>query len=83
MPTIEMLSIDGGGMRGIIRAIVLDPMTARLGGDLWNRFDLIACTSTGVSRLSPFVSCHLPLVTRHFVQLLEEEANRTCWTRPE
>jgi hypothetical protein len=45
--TIKVLSIDGGGIRGIIPAIILGEMQKRLGKDLHNAFDLIAGTSTG------------------------------------
>jgi patatin-like phospholipase/acyl hydrolase len=59
MPSIKILSIDGGGIRGIIPAIILDAMATRLGGDLWNRFDLIAGTSTGgIIALGIGTACH-------------------------
>jgi hypothetical protein len=45
--SIKVLSIDGGGIRGIIPAIILSEMQKRLGKDLHNAFDLIAGTSTG------------------------------------
>jgi hypothetical protein len=45
--TIKVLSIDGGGIRGIIPAVILGEMQKRLGKDLHNAFDLIAGTSTG------------------------------------
>jgi len=44
---IKVLSIDGGGIRGIIPAIILGEMQKRLGRDLSSIFDLIAGTSTG------------------------------------
>lgn len=47
MKTIKVLSIDGGGIRGIIPAIILGEMQKRLGKDLCEVFDLIAGTSTG------------------------------------
>lgn len=45
--TIKVLSIDGGGIRGIIPAVILGEIQKRLGKELWQTFDLIAGTSTG------------------------------------
>jgi len=45
--SIKVLSIDGGGIRGIIPAIILDAMQGRVGKEPWQTFDLIAGTSTG------------------------------------
>ena len=45
--SIKVLAIDGGGIRGIIPAVILDQLQRRLGKDLWQAFDLIAGTSTG------------------------------------
>lgn len=47
LKSIKVLSIDGGGIRGIIPAVILGEMQKRLGKDLYNFFDLIAGTSTG------------------------------------
>ena len=47
MPSIKVLSIDGGGIRGIIPAIILADLQKRLGKNLYEVFDLIAGTSTG------------------------------------
>ena len=50
MPTsqsIKVLSIDGGGIRGIIPAVILEKLRACVGRELWQSFDLIAGTSTG------------------------------------
>ena len=47
MPSIKVLAIDGGGIRGIIPAMILAEIQTRLGMDLFNAFDLIAGTSTG------------------------------------
>ena len=43
----KVLAIDGGGIRGIIPAVILGEIQKRLGKDLWQCFDLIAGTSTG------------------------------------
>jgi patatin-like phospholipase/acyl hydrolase len=45
--SIKVLSIDGGGIRGIIPAIILAELQKRLGKNLYEAFDLIAGTSTG------------------------------------
>ena len=45
--SIKLLSIDGGGIRGIIPAVILEKLRACLGRELWQSFDLIAGTSTG------------------------------------
>ena len=45
--SIKVLSIDGGGIRGIIPAIIIDAIQQRLGKEPWQTFDLIAGTSTG------------------------------------
>ena len=47
--TIKILSIDGGGIRGLLPALILKNLINRFSGEknLCNRFDLIAGTSTG------------------------------------
>lgn len=45
--SIKVLAIDGGGIRGIIPAVILGELQKRLGKQLWESFDLIAGTSTG------------------------------------
>jgi patatin-like phospholipase/acyl hydrolase len=49
VPSIKVLSIDGGGIRGIIPAIILAELQKRLGRNLYEIFDLMAGTSTGAS----------------------------------
>lgn len=44
---LRILSIDGGGVRGIIPAMFLVELEKLLGGPIANYFDLIAGTSTG------------------------------------
>src|SRR3546814_705114 len=44
---IRILSIDGGGIRGILPAMVLADIERRTGKPIWQLFDLIAGTSTG------------------------------------
>jgi patatin-like phospholipase/acyl hydrolase len=47
VPSIKVLAIDGGGIRGIIPATILSEIQKRLTFDLFKVFDLIAGTSTG------------------------------------
>jgi len=47
VPSIKVLAIDGGGIRGIIPATILTEIQKRLGMDLFQVFDLVAGTSTG------------------------------------
>jgi patatin-like phospholipase/acyl hydrolase len=44
---INILSVDGGGIRGIIPAVILAAMRERIGHDLHQVVDLISGTSTG------------------------------------
>lgn len=45
--TFKILSIDGGGMRGVFPAHILCCMTQRLGINVGEQFNMIAGTSTG------------------------------------
>lgn len=45
--TFRILSLDGGGMRGIMTSRMLQKVEAQLGSPLKDHFDLIAGTSTG------------------------------------
>lgn len=47
MKSIKVLAIDGGGIRGIIPAVILGEIQKRLRTDLYKCFDLISGTSTG------------------------------------
>lgn len=47
MAVDRILSIDGGGIRGIVPTIVLQRLAAEPGLDLLDRVDLVAGTSTG------------------------------------
>ncbi len=44
---IRILSIDGGGIRGLIPALVLDAIEQELRQPIAQSFDLVAGTSTG------------------------------------
>lgn len=46
-PGMRILSIDGGGMLGIMTTVYLAELERELGGDLRDHFDIIAGTSTG------------------------------------
>jgi uncharacterized protein len=45
--SIKVLAIDGGGIRGIVPAVILSEIQERLGPELYESFDLISGTSTG------------------------------------
>lgn len=47
MPIDRIISIDGGGIRGVVPTIVLQRLAAEPGLDLLDRVDLVAGTSTG------------------------------------
>src|SRR5260370_27188368 len=44
---VKIISIDGGGIRGIVRAMLLAEIERRTQRPIANRFDLVAGTSTG------------------------------------
>jgi hypothetical protein len=46
-PCVRILSIDGGGIRGIIPALFLEEIERRTNASIFELFDLIAGTSTG------------------------------------
>lgn len=48
MAQYRILSLDGGGIRGVVSAVLLQRIGAELGGDDWlGKADLLAGTSTG------------------------------------
>jgi patatin-like phospholipase/acyl hydrolase len=69
---MRVLSIDGGGIRGLIPAIVLTEIERRSGRRIWEMFDLIAGTSTG-GILACALSAPDPLPASELVALYEEE----------
>jgi uncharacterized protein len=81
---MRVLSIDGGGIRGLIPALVLTEVEKRSGKRIWELFDLIAGTSTG-----GILACALcapdPLPAEQLVSLYEDEGpkifDRSIWQR--
>ena len=81
---MRVLSIDGGGIRGIIPALVLAELESRADRRVHELFDLIAGTSTG-----GILACALcapdPLPAEQLVALYEEEGpkifDRSVWQR--
>ncbi len=81
---MRVLSIDGGGIRGLIPALVLAEVERRTGRRVFELFDLIAGTSTG-----GILACALcapdPLPAEQLVALYEEEGpqifDRSLWQR--
>ena len=81
---VKILSIDGGGIRGIVPAVVLAEIERRLERPAAAVFDLIAGTSTG-----GILACALAkpeaLSAAELVHLYEEEGprifSRTIWQR--
>ncbi len=69
---MRVLSIDGGGIRGLIPALVLTELERRAGRRIFELFDLIAGTSTG-----GILACALcapdPLPAEELVSLYEDE----------
>lgn len=77
-----ILSIDGGGMRGVIPAVILNAIATQLeeAGDrrpLYAHFDLIAGTSTGgllaLALAAPVEKTNLPLDSRFVSYIYEQE----------
>src|ERR687894_3055346 len=81
---MRVLAIDGGGIRGIIPALVLAEVERRSARRTFELFDLIAGTSTG-----GILACALcapdPLPAEQLVAIYEEEGpaifDRSVWQR--
>src|SRR6476660_9760178 len=81
---MRVLSIDGGGIRGLIPALVLTEVEKRSGKRIYELFDLIAGTSTG-----GILVCALcapdPLPAEQLVGLYEDEGPKifdgSIWQR--
>src|SRR3954468_17009270 len=72
MPRMKILTIDGGGIRGLIPALVLAEIEQRTGRPIASLFDLVAGTSTGA-----IIACGLtrpdPMPADQLAALYEEE----------
>jgi uncharacterized protein len=81
---VRVLAIDGGGIRGLIPALVLAELERRSGRRVFELFDLIAGTSTG-----GILACALcapdPLPAEQVAAIYEEEGptifDRSVWQR--
>ncbi len=75
--TWRILSIDGGGIRGIIPAIILASIEERTGKPISELFDLIAGTSTGailaLGLTKPNASGKPEFTAQRIGELYEEE----------
>lgn len=77
---LKILSIDGGGIRGIIPAVVLAEIEKRTARPVATLFDLVAGTSTGgilaLGLTVPKVPGSLPFSARKLTDLYACEGNR-------
>jgi patatin-like phospholipase/acyl hydrolase len=66
-----LLSIDGGGSRGIIAAKIMEILETKIGKPLWTLFDLAGGTSAGGLLVLSSMKLHTPAaeLTRVFSQL--------------
>ncbi len=86
---IRVLSIDGGGIRGIIPSVVLAAIEQRTGQPIANTFDLIAGTSTGgiiaLALAKPGQGSKPQYSADQLIQLYEQEGqrifSRSLWHR--
>lgn len=74
--SFRILSIDGGGIRGVFPAHVLACVEKKLGVDLHDAFDIIAGTSTGAI-IASAVACKIPA---HKIVPLYRSHGRTIFT---
>ncbi len=78
--TVRVLSIDGGGIRGIVPALVLSRIESDTGKSVAELFDLIAGTSTGgilaLALAKPGPDGRPAFLARELVGLYEEEGER-------
>jgi patatin-like phospholipase/acyl hydrolase len=72
---VKVLAIDGGGIRGLIPALVLAEIEKRAGRPISSLFDLVAGTSTGA-----IIACALtrpqPMPAERVAAIYEEEGPR-------
>lgn len=77
---VRILSIDGGGIRGIIPAMILSRLEERTGKRIAQMFDLIAGTSTGgilaLALVKPNLQGQPEFPAERLVQLYEEKGKQ-------
>jgi uncharacterized protein len=71
----RILSIDGGGIRGLLPALLLSDIEAALGAPLAERFHLVAGTSTG-GIIAAGLCAPAPVAASELVQLYEADGPR-------
>jgi uncharacterized protein len=81
---VRVLAIDGGGIRGLIPALLLAEFEARSGRRVFELFDLMAGTSTG-GILACALAAPEPLPAAEVAAIYEEEGprifDRSVWQR--
>jgi patatin-like phospholipase/acyl hydrolase len=85
MPRYRLLSIDGGGIRGLMPAIVLAEIERRTNKRIWELFDVVAGTSTGgiLALALTLGGKGGPKSARELIQLYEENGNEIfCKSEP-
>jgi len=75
----RILAIDGGGLRGIFAAHLLQCIEQKLGVDLYDSFDMIAGTSTG-SIIAAGIARKLPAA--RLVELYREQGHHIFAAKP-
>jgi uncharacterized protein len=84
VPPLRVLAIDGGGIRGLIPALVLAELERRAERRVFELFDLIAGTSTG-GIIACAVCAPDPLPAEQVAAIYEEEGpaifDRSVWQR--
>jgi uncharacterized protein len=70
---VKVLSIDGGGIRGLIPAVVLAAVEERCGKRIADAFDLIAGTSTGGILALALAQPDKQYEARDLIELYEED----------
>ena len=77
---LKILSIDGGGIRGVIPATILSEIEQRTGARISDLFDLIAGTSTGgilaLGLVKPGEDGRTQFAASDLAELYEKEGNR-------
>src|ERR1041385_7865125 len=78
-PPFKVLAVDGGGMRGIIPALILAELEERLQRPISDAFDLVAGTSTGgiiaLALVTPGADGKPAMSAQNIVRLYETRGN--------